>query len=279
MELVSKLAALLPNWQVPPGNTSQTTIKHHECLKDIIEVLVFLKNEGARKDETIKMLENRCTALEAQVQQLANKTQTGPSGGFSYSEAVMGKKHVVNESEVVLLATVAREAKQRESIERNIIISGLPESAEADETKRNHDERKVVEELLAVLKVEKEKIKRVKRIRNNGNVERTANAALAKPNIVLVELDSSATQSIAISNTRKLRNDDRFKHVFVNKDRTHSERVFEKKLREKRNALNNELEHTEEVHGRQRKFGTENGRRYFWDIRNGAVVRVFVKQN
>ena len=42
---------------------------------------------------------------------------------------IMEIKNRINEAEVVLLTKVARDVNQHENIQKNIIISGLPESS------------------------------------------------------------------------------------------------------------------------------------------------------
>ena len=55
-----------------------------------------------------------------------SKEESGLIVGLSYNEVLTGKKNT-NEAEVVLLTEVACEAKQQENIQKNIVISGIPE--------------------------------------------------------------------------------------------------------------------------------------------------------
>ena len=131
MDPFERLSGAIGAWQHAPGGTSDVGKRHHEWIKDLIEAIVTLRRDNEQKNVALVALTERCTDLEHQVSRLTkrdNRNLELDSGvGFTYSEAVTGNKRVT-EAEVVLLARVAREAKQRESLENNIVVSGLPES-------------------------------------------------------------------------------------------------------------------------------------------------------
>ena len=116
---------------------------------------------------------------------------------MSYREVLTVNKNI-NEAEVVLLTKVACEAKQHENIQKNIVISGLPECTSSEVKERIESERAAANKLV----------------------------------------------------------------VFVNKDRTTAERIFEKQLRTKRDSLNSQLEETQSVNGIDRKYGVYEGRNF-----------------
>ena len=89
--------------------------------------------------------------------------------------------------------------------------------------------------------------------------------------MVIVEFESSDDQVMALSNTKHLKRSEDFKRVFVNKDRTTAERIFEKQLRTKRDSLNSQLEETQSVNGIDRKYGVYEGRHFFWAIRGDSI--------
>ena len=98
--------------------------------------------------------------------------------------------------------------------------------------------------------------------------ENNANDAV---NTMIVEFNEIEFKNKAIKNSYKLRN---FRHkVFVNNDLTESERIFEKKLRDERNNLNNGL--TNEDNGM--KYSNDGVGNYHYGIRNGFVKKIYHK--
>ena len=192
---------------------------------------------------------------------------------MSYSEVLTGNKNI-NEAEVVMLTKVSRKAKQHENIQKNIVISGLPECTSSEVKERIESDRAAVNKLVEMLDVDKSKAKKIRRLRATRKGEQTS----ARPGVVIVEFDSSEDQVMALSNTKHLKKSEDFKIVFVNKDRMTAERIFEKQLRTKRDSLNRKLEETQSVNGIDRKYGVYEGRHFFWAIRGDSIKRVFINE-
>ena len=81
---------------------------------------------------------------------------------------------------------------------------------------------------------------------------------------------------MALSDTKHLKKSEDFKRV--NKDRTTAERIFERKLRTKRDLLNSQLEETQVVIGIDRKYGVYEGRYFIWVIRSDSIKRIFINE-
>ena len=85
---------------------------------------------------------------------------------------------------------------------------------------------------MSLLGIQKEKIVKHQRIITNN----------VKSNLVLVEFDSITTKETALKSASKLKEDDNFKQVYINRDMTRAERIVEKQLRDERNKRNAALE-------------------------------------
>lgn len=118
---------------------------------------------------------------------------------FTYCEMVSNKRKT--ETDVVLLAKVHSELREKSRIERNIVISGLPESTGKDEDEIEKNETAVVEQLLEDLKISKEKVKRRARLRKRG----AAVEASSKPSLLLIEFVDSCSQTTALTNAPDLK--------------------------------------------------------------------------
>ena len=132
---------------------------------------------------------------------------------------------------MVLLTKLAREAKLTENIQKNMVISGLLECTLSEVKERIESDRAVVNKLVEMLDDDKSKVKKIRKLQDTRYGEQTS----ARPNhgVVIVEFESSNDQVMAHSNKKNLKKSEVFKRVFVNKDRTSAERIFEKHLRNK----------------------------------------------
>jgi len=131
-----------------------------------------------------------------------------------------------------------------------------------------------VEKLLEELEVDKSQVVKVRRIKNRAGV---TSSQQIRPGVVVVELDSSAAQAKALSNARHLKQSVPFRQVYVNKDRTTAQRLFDKKLRAERDLLNNQLDKPQTVNGVQRKYGKHKGRPFFGTKRGDLLSRVYIR--
>jgi len=262
MEKAAKLEALIANWVTPPERTADVTKRHDEHIKDLIELCVYLKSENDRKEKRIASLESRLNGI------LEHEKQK-PVASFS---DVVKRKGQITTDEAFLLAGVAREQNDKERRLGNVVISGLPESNDSDATKREEHDRKSVEELVEFLQVEKKYVRKVRRVKSVRTATENANS---RPTIVIAYIDMYAES--VIKKARTLKQSERFKDVYVREDRTLAERIVDKKLRDECKAKNGVLESTFTVNGVQRKCGVENGKHFYYVVRDSTIKRFYIK--
>ena len=77
----------------------------------------------------------------------------------------------------------------------------------------------------------------------------------------------------ALRESTKLRNNPDFQNVYINRDKTRSERLLDKELRVERSKRNATLEEQDEE---GRHLGSYNGKKFYWGIRFGELRRIFV---
>ena len=124
---------------------------------------------------------------------------------MNYASIVKGKKN--NELENVILAKVAKELKEKESKQKNIIISGIKE---ADSTltseEKVKEDKENIEKILRKIQIEETTMKKFFRLRKNNTS--------GQPGIIIVEFHNLEDQISAIKNSRFLKNDDEFKNIY-----------------------------------------------------------------
>jgi hypothetical protein len=76
---------------------------------------------------------------------------------------------------------------------------------------------------------------------------------------------------MALKGSKQLKSDDRYKNVYIGEDLSLDERKAEAKLRAERNAENNRLPLIE---GSYRYGLDEKGRRFYYAVRAGKVVKI-----
>jgi hypothetical protein len=89
-------------------------------------------------------------------------------------------------------------------------------------------------------------------------------------NMVKVQFNSVEIKTQVLRNGRKLKSS--LPSVYVNPDLTDCQRIEFKKARESAKQLNNDLENTDQ---QGNKFGTENGRQFYYGVRNLFVRKIF----
>jgi hypothetical protein len=167
-----------------------------------------------------------------------------------------------------IVRNVRNELKNESKIERNVVVSGLPDDEiVGDETNRHVE--KAVESLLTVMDIDKAKVARCRRLRRK--VVNTA-AKNTEPPPVLIEFVDRETQELAIKSARKLKSIANFEKVYVNRDKTEDVRKEEAELRRERNTRNQALPHSDGA----LRYGVDEktNKRYYWGVRGGRLVQV-----
>jgi hypothetical protein len=125
------------------------------------------------------------------------------------------------ESELLIKKIARTETKEAENIEKNIVISGIVKMGDSEENVKLNDTKKV-DEVLEVLDLRRDQVESQRRIRTiNSN-----------SNIIIVKFKEVQYTSKAVRNALNLRSKESFKGVYVNRDKTRSERYDEKAARD-----------------------------------------------
>ena len=239
------------------GNHSDATKRHHEWLKSLANTIIALQKKVEEQDQTI-------ANQKSEIDRIKGTTSSSSSHPFSYSSMVTNNSKK-SDAEIFIMSKVHAELKEKSKIENNVIVSGLDEPSSSDNENIAEKDEEIVDDLLESLNVSKNKVKRFTRLRKKGG-----KTDQTKPDLLLIEFTDNITQTKALSNAAKLRNITNYKKVFVNPDKTPTERAGEAKLRQTRNELNDSLQHGS---GRF-KYGIENNKRYYWGIRNGMLCKL-----
>lgn len=258
------------NWPSCDGRSSETTKKHHEWLRSISSTIVVLLKKVEKLEIENKQLSETIRAANA------NKmTSSTKISSRTLADIVTGnKKSERSEEEIVSVLEISREMDDRVKTAMNVVISGIEESKDQLSSSRSEHDKKIVTDMLSELGVNKNKMKRVSRIKRN---DKDVNA---KPNMILVELEDVVSRQTVLANSKKLAHSEKFNRVYVNPDRTYAERLLDRKLRELRNERNNKLEHIEIINDMEFKYRKDkDGKRWYWGIRNDRLVELLHKDD
>ena len=234
------------------------------------ETVALIAEFSASRPTTVKELTNYVEKLmktvlkqNAKIAELEEKAMSRENTtGAVLMSSLFDKKST--DAEVHILAKVRKENNEIERIKKNMIVSGLLAVGGNDEEKLAHD-KAGIEGLVTTLGVPKERIIKHQRIITNND----------KSNLILVEFDSSTTRDTALKAASKLRGNNIYNQIYINRDMTKAERVVEKQLRDERNKRNAALEEKDSG-GRPR--GRYQNKLFYWGIRFGELRRIFEKQ-
>lgn len=220
----------------------------------------------------ISELEKKCTEKDNLIKELKNELEQvkkSPAGGtgVTWSTIVNGNRQ--SDQAQALMASVNKEITEKARIENNIIVSGVGIGVDDDE-----DIRKV-DAVLKVLKVDRNRVRRQRRIKSSDNSERRSRGEL---DMIVLELKDEEAKLTALRNARNLRDTEDLKKVYVNPDKTPSERALERELRAERNRRNEKLSEVSE--GRHR-YGVKPsghhraGKKFYWGIRWNELREIY----
>jgi hypothetical protein len=263
---MTDILELLDSWPgVGSGKHSELTLRHHEWIKSLASAVKILKMDLDLHKEIVRKQQERIDELDRQT-----KEKNAPV--FTYA-SVVSRNQKKTETDVALLAKVQSEMEEKKKIEKNIIVSGLPESfgEDAEEVKENEDA--LVSELLAELKIPNDSYKRYVRIKKKTAQTQSND----KSSLLLIEFNNYNLQATALANASLLRDNPKFEKIYVNPDKTFAERVIEAQRRKERNELNKQLPYVSNngIH----RYGIENGKRFYYGIRHGRIVPLVPKQS
>jgi hypothetical protein len=250
-----------PNWPTIPSASAEVTKNMHKwCGKISYIVSDLLKRLKTLEDEKINVLA---------------ATSNKPTTIFTYAQATSNQKNQSKpkETEVVMMAKITNEFNNKKRIENNIIISGVADHTILDKQINEENDKQTIEIILKAIKPDFLITNAKRIIRLTKNTKRPE----GPPDLILVELDNKETQNFMIKNSKNLKDNINFKNIFINKDKTANERLFDSELRKVRNTRNAALaQEVEGTNGRQR-YNLHNGKKYYWGIRSGELKWIEIK--
>jgi hypothetical protein len=249
-----------PN-SVDKARTEPATIKTLDAwLLELKLEVKKLREELTTKDNTIKQLNERLIKIERTSDDGGGGS--GLSPGSPLTNSLFDGK--TSEADVQVLARVHREINKTKPIKVNMIVGGLPSAVGDTDAKKAAHENTSVKNLVGKLGAPPREIRSHKRIKVNG-----------KPDLVVIEFADGSTRGMALRGTKRLKEEAKYNGVYVNRDMTKVERMIEKRLRDERKKLNEEL--TEKgLGGRPR--GRFKDKLFYWGIRSPELKRIFDKQ-
>ena len=217
------------------------------------------------QNRTITNLIEQITSIIGRLNKLeANAPKTAQTGQKTFADLFTPKR---NDEDVLLLSRIQKERNESARIEKNVIITGLSMHGSNKEEIDSNDKGEVTK-VLTKLGAKISDIKRTSRITNTQQQEQQT------PKLILVEFNEITKKEEVCKKAHTLRKaGDEFKGIYVNEDKTESQRKLEKELREERNRRNNELE-VDADSGRH--LGTHNNRKFSWGIRSSELRRIFI---
>jgi hypothetical protein len=237
-----------------PKATNTSQLDH--MLSEALETM------NRKVEELLKRVEEQDKTINELRTELVKRNSGGGSGGAdgtgaptSWASLVGGKP---NASTAAVVAIMAKERKQVEDKERNIIVSGL------DENPDMAADKEAIKQVMTSLGVGAA-VKASRRIGQGSN---------GRPRLVVVELADRPTRDQALNSARQLKVTPPFEKVYVKKDRTLNEMLLENELRKKCAEKNNSLAQSDGPEGRLRYETDENGKKWYWGIRWGELRRI-----
>ena len=180
---------------------------------------------------------------------------------MDWSKIVNGMAHK-DENAVAIMATIATEMKKKEERANNVVASIPATIFDCEEG----SEVEFIQKLANKLGVPGSKVKKAKKI--SRAKDKTANNRV----LLVVEMESPSARADMIRSSRKFRDDESHKCIYINEDLTPSERITQRKLRQERDSRNDLLPESGTINGRVMKFKTcTDGKKRFWGIRNGEL--------
>lgn len=167
-------------------------------------------------------------------------------------------------AKAVITSIVCSELVEARRVEKNFIIRGLPENSGGDD--------QAVDELINAIGLDKSIVRKKTRLRRKVSSQ-SPNSERKTPEPVIVECVNVTARDDVIRRASKLKEHDRFRSVYVGRDRTRAERVADAALRRERDEKNAALEF--EFGERRLRYGKRgDGTEFYWAVRSGKVVEV-----
>jgi methionine synthase II (cobalamin-independent) len=248
-------AALIDKWLFELKTSfSEKTIKNEELIAQLIKRIDLLEAANTAKDKEIEALK---------------KTSPNP---VAFDDAAFWSK-LPSAATKAISNIASKETCNIQNREKNLIISGVTESAATSITEKHEADYKKVVELLGKLDsdyTETNAKNYLKIVRLKPKAETN------KPGLILVSFNETEHRNSLLKSAKKLKDMVGCRDVYINCDLTNAPLDMEKKLRTERNEKNKNL-----------KFAGENGLRYgkqtrsdgkeskfYWGVRSGELKKI-----
>ena len=268
-------------WPDVGSATAPVSKKHHKWIEAVIKKIAALEARCGNLEKENKTLADKVVALE-------NNNKGTASWASLFSKD--GKK---SEEATALHAMVAKESRKIAHMEHNIVVSGLPVPAtnesedgltnDEKENQQKERERELAKELLEEIgiRLEPVDVKRLKPRAITKPADSTSSAASTTPSPrsrplpLIMSFRTPYERDMILKRAKDLKGSDRFKSVYLDVDKTQAERAEEFKLRQQRDTNNNKLPNERVTTNGRQRYGTDNGKHFFYAVRSGAVKRVY----
>ena len=230
----------LINWPDPKGTTSDAHKTHHSWLKTIVGHIQLL-------DQRVKALE-----IDNAAKQRTIDEQATTISNLSTTNAAKSNR---GWEKATIMADFRQELKQAKTKENNIIISGIKELNFNDQ----------IDAVLDAVGVGDASITRKEKLRTK-----------TKTDMVVVEFSDINAKLKAVKNARSLRNNARFNGIYLNSDKTQSERVAEKLVRDEVKQLNAKLPSKDDGN---RHYDIEKGEKFRWVAGSTKPRKLFYERS
>lgn len=235
----------LSDWPVIGEGFRGPSLKPTQIQAKFYHYIRALCLKVKEQDAIIKELSNT-------VEGLKQKQSTGSSGSeMTWSRIVAND--MKSEESRVMRASVTKVVNEIKSIEKNVVITGLPDNDNTVEDTR------LVNDILGQLNMRESSVKNIRRIKG----KRIGDSGGQRHGKIVVELVDLESKQEIIRKASKLKDTD-YKAVYINSDESASERELEFNLRKKRNEMNSSLEYGD---GRQRYGKTNDNKKFYYGIR------------
>jgi hypothetical protein len=241
-------------------------------IDGLVARLVTLENQIKELIEDKAAKTKKIDDLEKELRTASNNSSTSSNNLTSVNDSwanILKGNNKMNEVQTNILNVVGNEQNQRRRKERNVILFGVPASKAVTTDLQTKEDKETIKAIFteigypndadAMVSLTRLKLNPSKTTTNPPPLRMTL-ADFSYNNVTIEEILSAA---------RKLKESEKFKKVFINKDLTTVEIVQLKQLIATRNDLNKKLEASN---------GTSSIATYRYGIRNDRVVKVALEK-
>ena len=226
-----------------------------KCTKELFAVVKILVAQ-------VKTLQSEIIALKS----------TAPSHTATplYSELFKTKTSEEQVRDNLQLYKYRQESNELSKIASNVIISGIKPVGTTPEEIKNSDKVSVDKVLETIGYNTTHRNYPPTRIVRLPNLDKTPGTK------ILLTMQDTECKELICKNAKQLRdkgND--FVDIYINEDRTKSQRLIDKEQRDERNKRNNNLPDVRGRHLGETEDGS--GKYYYWAIRSGVLKKILVE--